>query len=105
LPTGDKITGYEIHLGKTSGPDCARAWLSLDAQPEGAASADGKIMGGYLHGLFAADSFRSAFFANMGQQVATHRYEQGVEDTIDQLAQHLEDHLDIDRLIALSEID
>ena len=104
LPTGDIITGYEIHLGKTSGPDCARAWLSLDAQPEGATSADGKIMGCYLHGLFAADSFRSAFFANMGQQVATHRYEQGVEDTIDQLAQHLEDHLDIDQLIALSEI-
>ncbi|MBS8271683.1 cobyric acid synthase CobQ, partial [Halomonas litopenaei] len=52
LPSGDKVSGYEIHIGQTDGPDCARAWLSLDGRGEGAASPDGRVMGCYLHGLF-----------------------------------------------------
>jgi len=102
LPTGDAVSGYEIHIGETAGPDCHRAWLSLDGRPEGAASPDGRILGCYLHGLFAKDCFRQAFFAQMGQSVADHSYDTGVEDTLDALALHLEDHLDIAKLIDLA---
>jgi len=102
LPTGDAVSGYEIHLGVTEGPDCTRAWLSLDGRGEGAASADGRIMGCYLHGLFAADAFRTAFLAAIGKQVSAHDYGQSVADTLDALADHLEDHLDIDRLLTLA---
>ncbi len=102
LPSGDAVTGYEIHIGVTKGPDTARAWLSLDGRGDGAASADGRIMGCYLHGLFRADSFRSAFFENLGKPVAGHEYGAGVQETLDALAAHLETHFDIDRFLGLA---
>ncbi|MEN9010987.1 MAG: cobyric acid synthase, partial [Yoonia sp.] len=83
VPTGDAVTGYEIHIGETTGPDCDRAWLSLDGRGEGAASPDGKIMGCYLHGLFSADAFRTAFLTELGAPVPVTNYAQGVEDTLD----------------------
>ncbi len=102
LPTGDTVTGFEIHIGKTDGPDCDRAWLSLDGHGEGATSPDGRIMGCYLHGLFAADRFRSAFLARMDITVPDHAYAAGVEDTLDALAAHVETHMDVDQLLALT---
>lgn len=102
LPTGDFVSGYEIHIGETSGPDCARAWLSLDGRGEGAASADGKVMGCYLHGLFTADAFRAAYLAQLGTVLPVTDYGKGVEDTLDALADHLEKHMDIDALLALA---
>lgn len=100
--TGDRVSGYEIHMGDTTGPDCARAWLSLDGRGEGAASPNGRIMGCYLHGLFSADAFRSAFFAQLGKPVAAYGYDAQVETTLDALADHLEQHLDIDALLTLA---
>ncbi len=100
--TGDKVSGYEIHMGDTTGPDCARAWLSLDGRGEGAASPNGRIMGCYLHGLFSADAFRSAFFAQLGKPVAAYGYDAQLEKTLDALADHLEQHLDIDALLTLA---
>ena len=102
LPTGDAVSGYEIHIGVTEGPDCIRAWLSLDGRNEGAKSADGRIMGCYLHGLFAADAFRAAFLADIGKPVTHHDYSKSVEDTLDALAEHLEAHMDIDQLLSLA---
>lgn len=102
LASGDAVSGYEIHMGATTGPDCARAWLSLDGRGEGAASPNGRIMGCYLHGLFSADAFRSAFFAQLGKPVAAYGYDAQVEKTLDALADHLEQHLDIDTLFTLA---
>ena len=102
LASGDAVSGYEIHMGATTGPDCARAWLSLDGRGEGAASPNGRIMGCYLHGLFSADAFRSAFFAQLGKPVAAYGYDANVEKTLDALADHLEQHLDIDTLLTLA---
>lgn len=102
LPTGDTVSGYEIHIGETTGPDCTRAWLSLDGRGEGAATADGKVMGCYLHGLFTADAFRAAYLAQLGTVLPVTQYSQGVEDTLDALAAHLEKHMDIDALLALA---
>jgi adenosylcobyric acid synthase len=100
--TGDKVSGYEIHMGDTTGPDCARAWLSLDGRGEGAASADGRVMGCYLHGLFSADAFRTAFFDQLGKPVTAYGYEAQVAATLDALADHLEQHMDLDALLALA---
>ena len=99
LPTGDSVAGYEIHIGDTSGPDCDRAWLSIDGRGEGAASTDGRVMGCYLHGLFTADAFRAAFMNRLGLHAQPHDYNAGVEDTLDALAQHVETHMDIDALL------
>jgi len=101
-PTGDRVTGYEIHLGRTEGPDRARPWLTLDGRPEGAASADGRVRGCYLHGLFAADGFRAAYLRELGHVAPGYAYEAGVEAALDALAAHLEAHLDVDGLLALA---
>ncbi len=54
----EPLSGYEIHLGRTTGPDCVRPAIRLNGKPDGATSADGKVFGCYLHGLFGAAGFR-----------------------------------------------
>ncbi len=100
--SGEKVHGYEMHLGLTEGPDRHRSWLVLcDGRGEGALSQDGKIMGTYVHGIFAADTFRHAFLDNIrsgrGHALA---YETRIEKTLDALADHLETHVDLDALLA-----
>lgn len=101
-PTGDSVEGYEIHLGQTEGPDRARGWLEIGDRTDGAASADGRVMGTYLHGLFASDRFRRAFLAGLGAPVSELGYEDGVDAVLDALAAHLETHMDLDALLALA---
>ncbi|MEM6658266.1 MAG: cobyric acid synthase [Pseudomonadota bacterium] len=102
LPGKEPINGYEIHMGRTQGADCARAWLELDGRPEGAASADGRILGCYLHGIFSSDAFRSRYLERLGVASDT-AYEDGVDQTLNDLADHLERHMDLDRLLALAQ--
>ena len=102
LATGDTVTGYEIHIGETGGPDAARAWLRTNDGPIGAMDSTGRIKGTYMHGIFASDSFRSAYLAEMGAVASSIDYGQSVEGVLDLLAQHLETHMDIETLISLS---
>ncbi len=58
---GAPFAGYEMHMGVTEGPDCARPFARLaDGSPEGAISADGRVIGTYVHGLFADDRQRAS---------------------------------------------
>lgn len=100
--TGGLVEGYEIHLGETTGPDCARAWLDIGGTPEGASSADGRIRGCYLHGLFASDGFRKSFLEELGARSDLF-FTDNVDKTLDALAQHLETHFAIDQLLGLAE--
>lgn len=102
IATGDAVSGYEIHLGNTAGPDCSRPWLTIDGRPEGAASANGKIRGCYLHGLFSADAFRASFLAELGGKTPTTHYQNDIEQVLDGLADHLETHLDLDELMKIA---
>ena len=97
---GQPVEGYEIHMGRAQGPDCARP-LAHIPEPEGATSADGRVTGTHLHGLFAGDAFRAAWLARLGAP-STPGYGAGVEAVLDRLAAHLETHLDLDRLFALA---
>lgn len=99
--TGTTLEGYEIHIGETSGPDCANAWLRVAGQPHGAASRDGQVRGGYLHGLFTSDAFRAAFLDGLGGQGATLDYGAEVEATLDALADHMGAHMDLKALAGL----
>lgn len=97
------VTGYEIHMGETTGPDAdARAWLALDARRHGAAASNGLVRGAYLHGLFASDTFRAAYLSMLGAQSEI-AYDALVEDTLDRLAAHLREHLDLDALLAAAQ--
>ncbi len=95
------VSGYEIHMGRTTGTDCTRAWLRVKDRPEGAASADGKVRGCYLHGLFSSDAFRASFLQGLGHE-STLGYEDGVEDVLDALADHMEHHMDLDKIWELA---
>ncbi|WP_298842797.1 cobyric acid synthase [uncultured Roseobacter sp.] len=101
LLTDTPLTGYEIHMGRTSGPDCARGWLDFGKGPEGAASADGRIRGCYQHGIFTSDAFRAAWMQDLGQ-TSERAYAQEVEQTLDALAAHLEATIDLDLLMRLA---
>jgi adenosylcobyric acid synthase len=103
LPTGTPIAGFEIHLGKTKGPDCARPFAKLPEKRDGAISENGRIMGTYLHGCFAGDEFRAAFLTAVGAAASTLRFDEIIERTLDELAAHLESHIDLDALLALAE--
>jgi adenosylcobyric acid synthase len=55
-----------------------------------------------VHGLFADDRQRAAWIARLGGRPAGFSYEHGLEKTLDDLADHLEAHLDIDRLLRIA---
>ena len=97
--SGAAITGYEIHVGETSGPDCSRPMLTIDGVSDGACSLDGLVEGSYVHGLMADDAFRSVFLKKLGQVGAQIDYSAAVDDALDDLADGLESALSIDRLI------
>lgn len=100
---GMPFSGYEMHMGLTEGPDCARPFARLsDGTPEGAISADGRILGTYVHGLFADDRQRSAWLQRFAAGQAAISYDGLVDETLDRLATHLAAHIDIDRLLNLS---
>jgi len=100
--TSQPIDAYEIHIGHTEGPDCARPFARVGDAPEGATSADGRVHGSYLHGLFASDAFRSAFLARLGISATGEPYRGKVESALDALADHTETHLDVEGLLALA---
>ncbi len=103
IPTGDMLEGYEIHIGETDGPDCNRAWLTLHDKPTGATSADGRVRGCYLHGMFATDAFRETFLRELGLARSGVSYGEQVDQTLDLLAHHLEQHINLDALLRLSD--
>jgi adenosylcobyric acid synthase len=103
--TSDAVafSGYEMHMGRTGGPDCSRPFATLaDGRAEGATSADGRISGTYVHGLFADDAQRSAWLSRLGATASGTSYEAGVEAALDAVARHLEAHLDLDALLRLA---
>jgi adenosylcobyric acid synthase len=99
--SGCPVKGYEIHLGHTRGD--AAPLLRLDGRDEGAVSANGRAMGSYIHGLFAGDAFRAAWFTRVGRALSDPgEFDARIDQTLDALAAHLEAALDLDRLLGLA---
>lgn len=98
---GRKLKGYEIHMGQTGGPDCARAPIRIDGRPDGAASADGKVWGCYLHGLFDNDEWRELLIDRLGGSAADggSNHRAAVEAALDEIAAEMERHLEIGALL------
>ena len=63
-PTGTAVRGYEMHVGRTTGARLRAADARLRGRPDdGATSADGRVIGCYVHGLFADDAQRGRLAA------------------------------------------
>jgi adenosylcobyric acid synthase len=100
---GAPFSGYEMHMGVTKGPDRTRPFARLaDGSAEGAISADGRVLGTYVHGLFGDDRQRAAWLARFAAGAANIAYDTSIEQTLDALAAHLAAHLDLDRLLKLA---
>lgn len=79
-----ELSGYEIHLGETTGT---------------ATSADGLVWGSYIHGLFADDDFRNSLF----QTNSGYNYKQHIQQILDAWADILEENFNIEQLLELAE--
>jgi adenosylcobyric acid synthase len=100
---GVGFSGFEMHMGRTSGPDAGRPLLILeDGRVDGAQSADGLAAGAYAHGLFQDDGQRAAWLRRLGAAPSGHRHEAAVEAALDGLAAHLEAHMDVGRVLGLA---
>ncbi|WP_027061577.1 cobyric acid synthase [Mesorhizobium loti] len=102
VPFGLPLVGYEIHLGRTTGPDTLRPSAVINGIDDGAISADGKVIGTYMHGLFGADAFRGKFLESLGIKGGSIDYRAEVERALDEVAAELESHLDCDAIFALA---
>jgi adenosylcobyric acid synthase len=100
---GVPFAGYEMHMGVTAGPDCARPFATFsDGTPDGARSADGLVTGTYIHGLFGDDRQRSAWLERLGAGSSVIAHDALVEHTLDRLAAHLAKHVDVERLLSFA---
>ncbi|HUN74334.1 MAG TPA: cobyric acid synthase [Steroidobacteraceae bacterium] len=97
------IRGYEIHAGVTHGAALARPFAVLDdGGMDGALSEDGQVLGTYLHGAFEDPTACAALlkWAGLAEPTVTD-YSLVREQSIERLADTLEQHLDVERIAAL----
>ena len=100
---GQSFTGYEMHVGLTEGPDCARHFARMaDGRVDGAVSRDGGVCGTYVHGLFASTDARAGLMASLNVNSAGANYAASVGQALDEIAAQLELHADIDGMIEIA---
>ncbi|MEP1143676.1 MAG: cobyric acid synthase [Henriciella sp.] len=102
--TKNVMSAYEIHIGQSFGPDTKRPFFTIAGKPDGARSENGLIQGTYLHGVFTDDAFRQSWLRSIKDDFAGKlSYEATVEDALNELAEEVENALDIDALFALAD--
>ena len=107
------VSGYEIHIGQTTYFDGAQpfAQIARSATPttqvvDGCTTADGRVFGTYVHGIFDADSFRHSFlraarsFHRLSPAIDYEPWKERREASLQRLAFEVERSLDIDRIFA-----
>ncbi len=103
ITEGVPFKGYEMHVGRTT--TTARPLLELDGgDTDGAIDATGRVAGCYIHGLLADDRQRRHWLQRVGTACSGLDYEAGIEDTLDRLADHLEEHVACARLLDLARV-
>ena len=96
------VSGYEIHAGVSTGAGLNAAVRLDDGRADGGMSADGQVLGTYLHGLFERTEACSALLRWAGLREVQHvDYHALRERDIERLADLVEAHLDVERLRTL----
>lgn len=114
LAFGEKnvVTGYEMHLGETNVTCKLAPFAYVEGQPEGLQSKSRHIMGTYLHGIFSQNRACEAILQQLShnslkkhgcslQDYSDNGYEEIVEHTLDQWAEHCEKYIDINDLLSI----
>lgn len=65
------VSGYEIHMGTSTGPALTVPAFMIGGQPEGARSDDNQILGTYLHGVMETPAACSALLRWAGLHTQT----------------------------------
>ena len=101
------VSGYEIHAGVSCGPALQHAAVQLETgRSDGALSADGQVLGTYLHGLFETPQACNALLRWAGLvEVQAFDYHGLRERDIERLADLVEAHLDTGKLADLCGLD
>jgi adenosylcobyric acid synthase len=108
----EEIRGYEIHMGQSRVLGSTTPFLEISERngrpvriQDGLVSADGRVWGSYLHGLFDNDGLRhrliSKFLRDDSLMTARERlksFHHWKEEQYDKLATHLRGHLDMARI-------
>jgi adenosylcobyric acid synthase len=101
---GDRISGYEIHMGQTASP---QPWLRIITRggqaaqfDDGTVRSDGKVWGCYIHGLFSNAALRRAWLTGLGWRGADAALPPmtDLQTSLDRLADHVEASLDMRQL-------
>jgi adenosylcobyric acid synthase len=103
----DRISGYEIHVGKTDYLAQAEPFATLaSGESDGCVSADRRILGTYLHGIFDEDCFRHQFvtaarsFYNLAPPSVFNPWNLQRQESLDRLALQVSASLDMRRIFA-----
>ncbi|KGF70381.1 cobalamin biosynthesis protein CobQ [Hoeflea sp. BAL378] len=96
------LSGYEIHLGVSRGPDALRPMTLIDGRPDGAVSADGLVSGTYLHGLFDSDAYRARLLAGFGLNGGATDFRGDVDAALDEIASELDRLVGFERIMAMA---
>ena len=109
VPDNLGVSGYEIHMGRTKGADCARPMVQIQTDtgtvPDGASDETGRIRGCYMHGLFASDAYRGAMLERLGGGMSDVAFEPLIEAELERLAMHIEQHLDLEALAKIAQLE
>jgi adenosylcobyric acid synthase len=101
LAGGAPFAGYEMHVGRTTGAQ--RPMLTFDdGVTDGAVSADGRVRGAYVHGLFDQGQARAALLAELGAVSNGVDQDIRIDQALDEIAAVLEQAFDIPALAALA---
>lgn len=96
------VEGYEIHQGVSMGSGLERPLVVLNNAMDGAISPDGLIAGTYLHGLFDHPEACAALLGWAGlESTVQPDYRQQREDGLERLADAVEAHLDMARILEI----
>jgi adenosylcobyric acid synthase len=102
--TGAQIDGYEMHLGISTGHATRRPMMRFeDGSLDGAMSANGRVAGCHIHGLFNSPAYRSALLASLGTQSSGKDHLASVNDALDELATALESTLNIETMLKVAQ--
>lgn len=88
---GEKVTGYEIHMGNTEGGEAAFG-------DDGSVSENGLVIGTYLHGLFENENIRNSFMGYLYKRRGLTYNGGNHSDGIEELAGFVEANLDMDSI-------
>ncbi len=97
-----RFEGYEMHVGRTTGDGLKNPYLMIGNRPDGAVSSNGRIMGTYVHGLFASGAVRAAILGRFGATSDGANHADLIDSLLDDIATSLESSLDIEALAAIA---